>query len=442
MANILLPNQWTPRAYQRPAWNYLERGGKNLVNVWHRRSGKDSMALNWTAVSAHERKGVYWHMLPEAEQARKAVWNGVDREGRRIIEQVFPGALDPGSAWGIVKAADKQTMTLELKCGSIWQLVGSDNYNSLVGSNPCGVVYSEYSIANPSARDFLRPILKENGGWQAYIYTPRGKNHGYDLYQMAKSNPKWFASLLTVEDTMRNGGTLTLEDIEDERRSGMDEDMIRQEYYCSFEAAMRGAYYGDLFEAIEKEKRLGHVPYNPAVPVETWWDLGVGDSTAIWFIQRVNQEWHAIDYLEASGEGLEYYARAIFNKPYAYSRHVGPFDLQNRELGTGKTRLEMLANLGLRMEVAPKLKPDDGIQAVRQVLPLFWFDSVKCDAGVKALSQYRRAYDDKLKMFKDNPLHDWTSHAADAFRYGIVSDGKRTPSGFNRPLNYSRLAAA
>lgn len=425
-----------------PAWKYLEGGGKNLVNVWHRRSGKDSMALNWTAVAAHERKGVYWHMLPEAEQARKAVWNGVDREGRRIIEQVFPGVLDPGSRTGVVKAADKQTMTIELKCGSIWQLVGSDNYNSLVGSNPCGVVFSEYSIANPAARDFLRPILKENGGWQAYIYTPRGKNHGYDLYQMAKANPKWFASILTVEDTMKLGGTLTLEDIEDERRSGMDEDMIRQEYYCSFEAAMRGAYYGDIFEKLEKDKRIASVPYNPALPVETWWDLGVGDSTAIWFIQRAGQEWRAIDYHEASGQGLEYYVRTLVNKPYAYSRHVVPHDITVRELGTGKSRQEMLAALGIRTEVAPKLKLDDGIQAVRQILPLFWFDSVKCADGVKALSQYRRVWDDKNKIWKDYPLHDFTSHAADAFRTGAVADGRRAPTGFNRPLTYSKFAAA
>jgi phage terminase large subunit len=411
-------------------WDYLEGGGKNAVGVWHRRSGKDSLALNFTAVAMHERKGVYWHMLPEAEQARKAVWNGIDRAGRRIIHQMIPPEL--------VKSADKQTMTIELKCGSIWQLVGSDNYNSLVGSNPCGVVYSEYSIADPRARDFLRPILKENGGWQIFIYTPRGKNHGYDLYQMAKTNPNWFAQTLTVEDT----GILTAQDIQDERDSGMDEDMIRQEYFCSFEAAMRGAYYGDLFEAIEKEKRLCNVPYNPAVPVETWWDLGVGDSTAIWFIQRINGEWRAIDYHEASGQGLEYYVRTLFNKPYAYSRHVGPHDVTVRELGTGKSRLEMLASLGLKMEVAPKLKIDDGIQASRQLLPLFWFDSTKCAAGVKALSQYRRAYDDNTKMFKDHPLHDWTSHAADAFRTGAVADGRRAPSGFNRPLSYNRFAAA
>lgn len=431
---IELPNTWKPRDYQRPMWDFLERGGRNAVGVWHRRSGKDSLALNRTVVAMHERKGVYWHMLPEAEQARKAVWNGIDREGRRIIDQVFPP--------DVRKGIDKQTMTIELKCGSIWQLVGSDNYNSLVGTNPVGIVYSEYSIADPAARDFLRPILKENGGWQVFIYTPRGKNHGYDLYQTAKrlqeKDGSWFSQLLTVDDT----GVLTEKDIQEERDSGMDEDMIRQEYYCSFEAAMRGAYYGDLFEAIEREKRLTSVPWNPGIPVETWWDLGIGDSTAIWFIQRVNKEWHAIDYLEASGRGLEYYARAIADRPYVYSRHVAPHDVTVRELGTGKSRLEMLAMLGLRMDIAPKLRPDDGIQATRQLLPMFWFDSAKCADGVKALSQYHREYDDKNKVFKDYPHHDWTSHAADAFRTGAVADGRRAPTGFNRPLNYSRFSGA
>jgi hypothetical protein len=283
----------------------------------------------------------------------------------------------------------------------------------------------------------LRPILKENGGWQIYIYTPRGKNHGYDLYQMAKSNPKWFAQILTVDDTK----ILSAQDIQDERDSGMDEDMIRQEYYCSFEAAMRGAYYGDLFETIEKEKRLTSVPYDPALPVETWWDLGIGDATAIWFVQRANNQLRFIDYAEASGQGLEYYARLVFNKPYAYSRHIGPHDLTVRELGTGKSRLEMLQALGLRMEVAPKLKLDDGIMAVRQILPMAWFDVVKCGPGVKAASQYRRDYDDKNKMFKDYPLHDWTSHGADALRTGAVAN-RRPATGFNRPLSYSRLSAA
>jgi phage terminase large subunit len=404
--------------------------GKRAVIVWHRRSGKDSTALNVTAVKSHERTGVYWHMLPEAEQARKAVWNGIDKEGRRIIDQVFPHELRA--------ATDNQTMMIRLKCGSIWQCVGSDNYNSLVGTNPVGIVYSEYSIADPAARDFLRPILRENGGWEMYVYTPRGKNHGYDLYQMAKGNPKWFAQLLTVDDTK----ILSPADIQEERDSGMDEDLIRQEYFCSFDAAMRGAYYGDLFEAAEKTGRITKVPYDPAVPVETWWDLGIGDSTAIWFVQFVGREIHVIDYHEGGGVGLEEYARLIVNKPYAYSRHVAPHDIVARELGTGKTRLEMMALLGISMIVAPKLPVDDGIQATRQLLARMYFDNDHCSAGIKAASQYRRAWNDKTRMFLDHPHHDWTSHAADALRTGAVADGRRAASGFNAPLKYKGRVGA
>jgi hypothetical protein len=159
-------------------------------------------------------------------------------------------------------------------------------------------------------------------------------------------------------------------------------------------------------------------------------------------MQRVGTEYHAIDYYEASGQGLDHYARTIFNKPYAYGRHIGPHDLTVRELGTGKTRLEMLGRLGLRMDVAPKLPIDDGIQAVRQILGKTWFDNSKCSAGIKALSQYRRGYDEKTKLYKDYPHHDWTSHAADAFRTGVVMDGRRAPSTFNRELKYRQHAYA
>jgi phage terminase large subunit len=189
--------------------------------------------------------------------ARKAVWNGIDRKGRRIIDQVFPQAIR--------KRTNATDMLIELKCGSIWQLVGSDNYNSLVGSNPVGIVHSEFSIANPSAREFLRPILRENGGWEMYIYTPRGKTHGWELHEMAKNNPAWFAELLTIEDT----GLVGLDGIAEERAEGMSEDIIQQEYYCSFDAAVAGTYYGQLMSAAEKDGRVCRVPHDPKLRTET-----------------------------------------------------------------------------------------------------------------------------------------------------------------------------
>lgn len=409
-----LPNAWQPRGYQLRVWDYLERGGKRGVLVWHRRAGKDSLCLNWTVCAAHDRVGVYWHMLPTAKQGRKVVWDGIDRDGRRIIDQVFPHALR--------SSTNNTEMRIEMKCGSIWYVCGSDNYDSLVGGNPVGVVFSEYSLSNPAAWDYIRPILAENGGWALFPYTSRGRNHGHRLLEMAKRADSWFAERLTVDDTCRHDGTPVIAPaaIEEDRASGMPEEIVQQEYWCSFDAALVGSYYGKVMQDARREGRIGRVPYDPTVPVETWWDLGIGDAMSIVFVQLVAMEVRFIDYYENTGEGLPHYAKVLGEKPYVYSRHVGPHDIEARELGTGKSRKETALGLGVRFEVAPRLGIDDGIDAVRALLPRAWFDEVKCERLVDALSMYRKEWDDKLKVFKDQPLHDWTSHPADAVRTGAV----------------------
>lgn len=237
MARITIPNDWAARPYQRPTYNNFGFGKKyqRAACVWHRRAGKDSMGLNLTAREMFKRVGTYWHLFPEQAQARKAIWNGVDKKGRRILEQVFPGFLKTVSTrrpHGVVKRVSGQEMLIELVNGSIWQMAGSDNYDSLVGSNPVGVVFSEYSIANPLAWDYIRPILLENGGWAIFIYTPRGRTHGYQLFSMALKNDDWIAERLTYQDT----GALTDADIQSERDSGMSDNKIKQEYFCDFEA--------------------------------------------------------------------------------------------------------------------------------------------------------------------------------------------------------------
>jgi len=371
-------------------------------------------------------------MLPTATQARKAVWDAVDASGKRVLDKVFPRVLRAGT--------NATEMKISLKCGAIWQLVGSDNFNSLVGANPVGVVFSEYSLADPAAWDYVRPILAENGGWAVFIFTPRGRNHGYVLLEMARRNPNWFAQVLSVDDTRRADGTPVIgaDAIEEDRRAGMAEEILRQEYWCSFDAALTGAYYGKAIEAARSEGRIGGVEWEPALPVETWWDLGMGDSTAIWFAQRLGAEVRLIDYLEASGEGLSFYIDVLKSKPYAYGRHIAPHDIEVRELGTGKSRRETAQKLGLRFEVAPAQSLADGIEASRALIPNCWFDETKCARGIEALAQYRREWNDKTKDFKPTPLHDWTSHGSDAFRYGAVAreGGKlgraplRAPSAF------------
>ena len=402
--DISVPDNWKPRDYQLDLWKYLEKGGKRAVAVWHRRAGKDLLSINWCATSAIKRKGLYWHLLPTYNQGRKIVWDGMTKPGRNFLEHF------PKSIWHSVNNTD---MKLTLKNGSIYQVVGTDNIDRLVGSNPLGIIFSEYSLQDPRAWDLLRPILAENGGWAVFIYTARGRNHGYDLFNMAARNERWFCQKLTVDDTK----SVSQEAIEDEREAGMPDELIQQEFYCSFDAPLVGSYYGSLMAKALAEERIKNVPYEPRLEVHTSWDLGIGDSTAIIFFQRYGNEYRIIDYYENQGEGIAHYIKIVREKEYVYGRHIAPHDIKVREMGTGKSRFEVSRSLGLNFWVCPNIMIDDGIEAARTVIPRCYFDEKKCSILIEALRQYRKAYDEKLKVYKDRPLHDWTSHAADAFRY-------------------------
>lgn len=417
-ASLSLPYRWSRRPYQRRLWRYLENGGKRAVAVWHRRAGKDSVAINFAAVAAQRRVANYWHMLPTAAQGRKVVWEAIGRDGQRFIDQAFPPVIRSGK--------NDVDMLIRLRNGASWQVVGSDNFDRLVGANPAGVVFSEWALADPRAWDYLRPILAENDGWALFIYTPRGRNHGATLFDMAQRTPGWFAQRLTVDET----AAIAAETIEAERCSGMAEELIQQEYYCSFQAAVVGAYYGSIIEDAERQGRVGRVPWTRDLPVTTAWDLGIGDSTAIWFAQLSGNEIRLIDYYEASGEGFDHYASVLAQKPYAFAETLLPHDVRQRELANGRTRLETMQRLGLaaRPRIVPGVSIDDGINAARVILPRCWFDADACMRGLEALRQYRRSWNEDTQIFSDRPLHDWTSHAADAFRYLAV--GLREPKQF------------
>jgi hypothetical protein len=401
------PPIWRPRPYQGRLWTYLERGGKRAVAVWHRRSGKDEVSLHWTARAAILRPGNYWHLLPEAAQARKAIWDAVNpHSGARRIDEVFPP-----EARASIREED---MRIRLWNDSVWQVVGSDNFNSLVGASPAGLVFSEYALADPSAWDYLRPILAENGGWALFLFTPRGRNHAFELYEMASSRPDWFAQRLGVDGS----GAIGPDVIATERASGMSEDMIRQEYYCSFNAAIPGAYYARLLEAADLEGRIGAVPWDPELPVITAWDLGIGDATSIWFCQLAASEARLIDYHECFGVGLDHYVARLRERPYRYQEHILPHDALVADLSSGHSRLQTLAGLGVDARVlARERNVADGIEAVRALLPRCRFDAGKCAPGIEALRQYRSDYDPARRLYSPRPRHDWASHAADAFRY-------------------------
>lgn len=433
MADIILPHNWMPRNYQIPAWQYFQGPGegKRGVAVWHRRAGKDLFAINMIATKAHERVGLYWHMLPTYKQGKNIVWNGATRDGRRFLDH-FPEEL--------IDSKNGTDMTVKFKNGSIYQVVGTDNIDSLVGTNPIGVVFSEYSLHDPGAWEYIRPILAENGGWAMFIYTARGRNHGYHLLEMAKRNPKWFSQVLTAgsgpNDTKRPDGSPVIPDevIDEERKAGMPEEMIQQEFKCSFDAPFVGAYYGSQMMLADKEGRiLEELPHEPRLLVDTYWDLGVNDTTTIWFIQHYGMEERVIDYFEMSGEGLAYYAKVLRGQvpnyehigSYTYGNHFAPHDIKVKELGTGKSREETARSLGIKFRMVRKHEVGDGIDAVRNVLPLCWFSRKRCQRGIDALSQYRKAWDDKNKIFKDHPHHDWASNGADAFRYFAMGRKER-----------------
>ena len=414
MNDIVLPNDWAARDYQRPLFQHLftPQGlivpGARAVEVWHRRCGKDSASLQMQAIASQSRVGTYWTMLPTLVQARRVIWDGIDKQGRRMIDQTFPKEMR--------RAVNNSEMKIEFKNGSIWQCVGSDNYDALVGTNPVGVVFSEYSIADPKAWDFIRPILTENDGYAIFIYTPRGKNHGYKLYEMAKTNPLWHSSILTIDDTFRADGTAVISQqaYQDELDAGMDPQLALQEYYCSFDAGLFGAYYTDQL----KLAKVGDFPWNPRLPVHTSWDIGLRDATAIWFFQEttVGGPINVIDYREASNVPLIDWCKRLHEEPYSYGTHVGPHDIKRRDYGTGESYLSIASQHGIDFEVAPQLSIREGIDSTKAFIPRLQFDKGLTGHGFDCLMGYRREYNDKLQVFMDRPLHDWASHGADAMR--------------------------
>lgn len=419
---IRLPHNFEPRDYQLPVLKALDAGYKRVVWVAHRRSGKDKTFINHVAREMYRRVGAYYYLFPTYKQGKKVLWNGMDRSGFKFLDHIPKG---------IRKRVDNTDMLIEVTNGSLFQVIGTDNIDSLMGVNPVGCVFSEYSLQNPAAWDYIRPILAENDGWAAFIYTPRGKNHGWDLLELARKYPDvWYSEVLTVKDTQ----AIKEKILEQERREIISKDgndaLYQQEYMCDFNVPIKGSYYADQLMIAEEEGRVASVPYDSTVLTHTAWDLGVGDQMAIWFFQVAGREFHFIDYHEASGESLQYCKKLLQKKPYIYGRHFAPHDIRVRELSTGKTRLETAEKLGIKFEVSRMIPIDDGIQAARSVFNRCWFDKNKCEKGINALRSYHKDWDEENQVFRLRPVHDWASHGADAFRTFAV--------GYNEEIKQER----
>ncbi len=440
-ARIKLPaSGWAPRDYQLDLWSYLENGGKRAMAVWHRRAGKDDVALHWTCVAAHERVGNYWHCLPEFEQGRKAIWTAVNpHTGKRRIDEAFPKELR--------KKTDEHLMFIEFKNGSTWQVIGSDRYDSQVGSSPAGIVFSEWALANPSAWGYFRPILEENNGWALFISTPRGRNHMHAQYLSAlkrmRAGGDWFAEVLDVKRTRR----LNKQQLDEALQDSIDiygidfgKAQFEQEYYCSFQAAILGAFYGGEMAKVRKDDRIAPINAIPGIPVHTAWDIGVRDDTSIWWFQIIGGMGAGkvllLDCYTNSGGGLDHYAEVDRQKRLAFGWKRTkatvdwvPHDAEVAEWGTtgARTRLESMQREGLNPQFVPYVSKLDGINAARFTLRTCIFHPRCEDIGVAALEQYRREWDDKRKAFKATEYKDWSCHLADAFRYLSLAWRKPTP---------------
>ena len=411
MREITIPYHFEPRDYQIPIFEAIDEGVKRIIMVRHRRAWKDKACFNIIVKKAAEDVWIYYYVFPTYSQGKKAVWDWIDKDWWKTIKHI------PDE---IIKRKNDTEMKVELINGSIIQIIGSDNVDSIVWTNPIWIVFSEYSLQSPAVWDFLRPILAENGWWAIFNFTPRWDNHAKELLDMARANDKRLVSINTVNDTK----AIAPEVLEEERKEiilkNWSDAIFQQEYYCSFDAWIAGNYYAEILSELEKNNHRTVIPYDPWLDVYTVWDLWINDSTAIWFWQRLGKEIRIIDHYENNWEGLSHYVGVLREKWYRYWTMYLPHDAQARSVQTWKTVEEKMYEYWFNdIQIVPRLSVLDGINSARAILPYCYFDKDKTERGRKCLKNYHKEFDDKRTAYKW-PEHDWSSHSADAFRYLAV----------------------
>lgn len=400
-------NQFTLRDYQAPIRDALKKGHKKLLVIHPRRAGKDILFWNIMIRAALKEPGLYLYCLPTFSQARSVIWEGKTNDGGSFLDYV------PELA---VNKLRHDAMTIHLINGSIIKLIGSDSYNtSIIGSNPRMIIFSEYALADENAYKLAAmPIMRANNGIVAMISTPRGKNHLWELYQIARNSEDWFTQFLTIEQT----GHISVDEVKKEIQTGeISEDLALQEYYCSFEMGQEGSYYAKYLDKMKLKGQIGTVPWEPYHKVYTAWDLGIKDPTCIIFFQVIGEVVRIIDYYEASDHGMDHFARLLSSKPYVYAKHFPPHDIMARESARGLTKREMYKELGILFTEPIQIDILDGIELVRRTFAKLWIDEKNCKQLIKSLENYREEFDIKKRIYKGRPLHDWSSHASDAMRY-------------------------
>ena len=420
MPNIVIP--YKPRALQKILHGQIDKHRFSVI-VLHRRAGKTVMAINHMLKAALTNKLLnprYAFISPYRLQGKATAWDYIKQFAAKI----------PGTKF------NESELRCDLANGARITILGAENDQAIRGISLDGCVFDETQSIKPTIfPEVIRPALADRKGWCIFIGTPKGRNNFYQLYEQAKKNPKWYACTYKASETQ------ILDDEElQAAKDVMSKDLYEQEFECSFQAAITGSYYGTIIEDLVREKRMVSNLYDEDIDVETWWDLGINDQTAIWFVQRYKKEIRLIDYYENTSHGLDHYADVLKNKGFEYSTHIFPHDVKVRELGNyAKTRLEALLDLGIVGEVAPKLSIEDGIESVRRNLVNCWFDKDKCATGIEYLKAYQKKWDDKAQVFKSKPQHSYASHCADAFRTGIAGQQielSNWKKGFEINTNY------
>jgi phage terminase large subunit len=425
------------RTYQKRIFEFFAAGGRRAVVVAHRRSGKDCAGLNWMVSELWQTPGIEgFYVLPTFTQAKRVLWHGLTDQRRKMLDFIPPE---------IIATRNEAELRIVLRNRSQLSFVGSEQLDALMGSNPSRLVFSEYALQRPDAWDFLRPILTQNGGKVLFLSTPRGRNHLWTLFSHAERDPSWYAARLTVADTRKDASgedgapVISEESVDKERLEGMPENLIAQEFFCSFAEAVAGGVYARELAEAEAQGRVGPVPHLAGRPVIASWDIGAG-VTAITVAQTAPPlRICVVDYIELDvNASLPEAVRVLAQKPYVVGEHIFPHDFRQAEWASERSRVGTARSLGLRhLRVLPRLPVEEGIHAAKMLLARCWFDERNTRDLVAALAAYKREWDETRKVFSLRPSHEWCSHGADSFRYLALGLRARDEAEPERPRQVS-----
>jgi len=437
MTTISLPHLFEPRDYQVEFFKAMDSGKRFAALNWHRRAGKDMTCWNYAIKRTAEEPMTTKYAFPTNDMARDNLWESYTNDGQRFTDfvpkdlRVRQHSMDDG--------LNDSLKRIELITGGSIRVISTHKPGRLRGGNSKLFVLSELQSMDPTVIDIIEPILEANGGSLIVNMTSNGDSAAKGMMDAWQNDADWYTSILTVDDT----DVFTDEQMVRIRRRtierflarGQSEEeanaFVEQEYYCSWDSPVVGSYFGSALRYAQAQGRIRNVPYEPQLPVETWWDLGIDDSMSIWFVQLAGREVRLIDYYENSGEGMPHYIRVLKGqqdgfermKQYVYGRHKAPHDIEVRELSTGISRKDTAQKLGITFETIKRpAKKEDGIDAIRTLIPRCYFDAVNCKRGIDALKGYKKVWNDKLMVYGNEPVHDWTSHGTDAFQTGALSN--------------------